>query len=63
MCLTEFFSPPEVLIKFLKFQTWNSQSLTQMDVGVKLFLLLVHTDIFSFQMSQGEAVGFEYGYL
>lgn len=63
VCETEFRSPQEVLIKFLKLQTWNSQSLTQMDVCVKLVLLLLHTNIFSFQMSQGEALGFEYGYL
>lgn len=63
VCETEFHSSQEVLIKFLKLQTWNSQSLTQMDVCVKLVLLLLHTDIFSFQMSQGEALGFEYGYL
>lgn len=59
VCETEFRSSQEVLIKFLKLQTWHSQSLTQMDVCVKLVLLLLHADIFSFQMSQGEAVGFK----
>lgn len=63
VCLTEFHSPEEVLIKFLKLQTWNSQSYTQMDVCVKLVLLLLHAGIFSFQMSRGESVGLVYGYL
>lgn len=48
VCAAELCSPPEILIKFLKLQTVNYQSLTYMDVCVEPVLLLLYADIFFF---------------